>query len=215
MSDELKPCAHCGADPIVRNEMFLFYRLCPTKGCIASYGLGYENADDARDAWNTRNEDVEAIKAFINTSLTISLDNLDSFKRTGAIGDLGSRILNLRDTQEHLVEILGKIWALIYHGDTESWEYPGQILNHIRVELEARQKQIDELKSQSRWIPVSERVPDAMESVLVQFQDGEMTVTWRAPVRRISGFVEEWIVGNPRNVVIAWQPLPKAYGGKE
>ena len=104
---------------------------------------------------------------FLDVCLTIPLGDFCSLADFGLIGELGSRILNIRDTENHLSEILGEIWALIYHGDTESWEYPGQILNHIRVELEALQKQIDELKSQSRWIPVSERLPPYEERVLV------------------------------------------------
>lgn len=65
----------------------------------------------------------------------------------------------------------------------------------------------------SGWISVSERLPEAMESVLVQMKDGEMKVAYRAK-RFIGNSVAvrtDWLLGNPNDVVVAWQPLPKPY----
>jgi hypothetical protein len=38
-------------------------------------------------------------------------------------------------TVEILSDILNKIWGLLYPEDPTSWEYPGQVLNHIQVEI--------------------------------------------------------------------------------
>lgn len=68
-------------------------------------------------------------------------------------------------------------------------------------------------EKQSDWIPISKRLPEVMESVLVQMKDGEMKVAYRAK-RFIGNSVAvrtDWLLGNPNDVVIAWQPLPKAY----
>lgn len=208
MEQELLPCPFCGGMPSAESKphgtevaYFLCCRSCGAEGpWLKSGEVG------AQRLWNRRVDDTESIKEYINRCLTISLDDLDSFERTGDWGELGNKIISVRDTQEHLLEILGKIWALIYHGNTESWEYSGQILNHIRVELEDRQAKIDRM-----WIPVSERLPSAIQSVLVQFQDGEISVTYRAKQMRGSTLVVDWMLGNPNDVVVAWQPLPKPY----
>jgi hypothetical protein len=63
------------------------------------------------------------------------------------IGELSTDILALvaevrqrRDTEEHLGDILNQLWGLLYPNSPASWEYPGQVLNHIRVELERLHK---------------------------------------------------------------------------
>lgn len=44
-----------------------------------------------------------------------------------------------------LVDILNETWGLLYPEDKTSWGYPGQVLNHIRVELELNKDKISEL----------------------------------------------------------------------
>lgn len=43
---------------------------------------------------------------------------------------------NEKCTTDNLHRALSGVWGLIYPQDPESWDYPGQVVNHTRVELQ-------------------------------------------------------------------------------
>lgn len=71
----------------------------------------------------------------------------------------------------------------------------------IAIELIKRQPTID---AEPQWIPVSEKLPDALESVLVTSTHGHVYISYI-----VHG---EFEYGGE---VIAWMPLPKPYEVKE
>ena len=76
-------------------------------------------------------------------------------------------------------------------------------LRSVIAELENRVK---ELEAAQRWIPVTERLPDNLEAVLVYGESDNPTrkgfdVTWRADTLSMSWFIKN---------ITHWQPLPPA-----
>jgi hypothetical protein len=50
-----------------------------------------------------------------------------------------------QDTIASLDEVLNKLWQILYPGKID-WEYPGQVYNHIFVEINNLTKQCDEYR---------------------------------------------------------------------
>jgi hypothetical protein len=53
--------------------------------------------------------------------------------------------LELKDTIEQFDDIMNKLWQLLYPGKTD-WDYPGQVYNHIRIELETLNKKLEDAR---------------------------------------------------------------------
>lgn len=77
-------------------------------------------------------------------------------------------------------------------------------------------KELKQLKEQTQWIPVSERLPEKNRAVLTYVDTG-MTKTYCLAYwnDRVKGW-EEWIGYRMLETemeykVLAWQPLPEAY----
>jgi len=67
---------------------------------------------------------------------------------------------------------------------------------------------------QTRWIPVSEKVPEDGEEVLCFLDSEEMAVLFR----RNDWGQDEWVDGGFATGsydVVAWMPLPKPYKGRK
>lgn len=71
-------------------------------------------------------------------------------------------------------------------------------------------KELAELRQQNRWIPVSERLPDYNEEVLIT--DGKyVTIDERYFLENTEdGEAYTWGI-NGWNDVVAWMPLPEPY----
>lgn len=88
-------------------------------------------------------------------------------------------------------------------------------------------KELKQLKNQTKWIPVSERLPKDEKEVLIQFQYGQsMMVGYHIFDRTLYPFgyedenetgwydsKDDFICGSDE--VIAWMPLPEAYKEEE
>lgn len=75
--------------------------------------------------------------------------------------------------------------------------------------LKAAAKALEELKDR-RWIPCSERMPEAHKNVLVCENDGEIHLCrYNANMKRFFYDGSDWDI--KLSEVIAWQPLPEAY----
>ena len=70
-------------------------------------------------------------------------------------------------------------------------------------------KELKQLREQTKWIPISERLPNKKEEVLATTEWGEITIAER--------YIEnEWIIQEGYNNaddddIIAWMPLPEPY----
>lgn len=53
--------------------------------------------------------------------------------------------LNLEYVSEQFDDILNRIWGILYPNKTD-WDYPGQVYNHILVEINRLTKQCDEYR---------------------------------------------------------------------
>lgn len=124
-------------------------------------------------------------------------------------------------------ELYGALWKLKDYEDTGL--QPDQIeqMNDLYLdkceEVNELEKQLEELHrtagQRSDWIPCSERLPEENEVVILTFRNGAGLHVGEATYKKKMffyvtdtgfGYYEE-VYKSP----IAWQPLPKPYGGKE
>ena len=59
------------------------------------------------------------------------------------------------------------------------------------------------------WIPVSDKLPETGDSILVTYSDGEVGIVWSARPK-VWGKYEK---ANNLIYAVAWTPLPKPYKG--
>ena len=89
----------------------------------------------------------------------------------------------------------------------------GDISNRWGKDGEEVEKMAIKALAQTRWIPVSERVPEDGEEVLCFLGSEEMAVLFR----RNDWGQDEWVDGGFATGsydVVAWMPLPKPYKAK-
>ena len=69
-------------------------------------------------------------------------------------------------------------------------------------------KELKQLREQTRWIPVSERLPETNDDVLV-YDDTYMFIAWY----QRKGMWQGWnsLDDNSFGNIIAWMPLPEPY----
>ena len=90
----------------------------------------------------------------------------------------------------------------------------GDISNRWGKDGEEVEKMAIKALAQTRWIPVSERVPEDGEEVLCFLGSEEMAVLFR----RNDWGQNEWVDGGFATGsydVVAWMPLPQSYQGEE
>jgi len=86
--------------------------------------------------------------------------------------------------------------------------------NFIKCAEEYRQlaellKELKQLRKQTRWIPVSERMPD-LDDVLV-YDGSDIFVAWWVNDGIDAGWHSFDGSYNPYTPILAWMPLPKPY----
>ena len=88
----------------------------------------------------------------------------------------------------------------------------GETILKEQTELNLLQELVD--KSTTKWIPVEERLPSPDEHVLVTWKEYLTGDCW-IDILRLSEH-GDWVcvLGTLAGNVIAWMPLPEAYGGK-
>ena len=59
------------------------------------------------------------------------------------------------------------------------------------------------------WIPISDKLPETGDSILVTYSDGEVGIVWSARPK-VWGKYEK---ANSLIFPVAWMPLPKPYKG--
>ncbi len=64
----------------------------------------------------------------------------DIFRLTKSLADIADLLDDSLDVGEQFDDIMNRMWGLLYPNDPNSWDYPGQVLNHIRVELDRQRK---------------------------------------------------------------------------
>ena len=128
--------------------------------------------------------------------LTISDEHID--------GGIRRTIIDAREVRKHAMTIY---WQLKKYEDTGI--SPAQ-LQVIEEEYSKMAKELAELRQQNRWIPVSERLPDYNEEVLIT--DGKyVTIDTRYFLENTEdGEAYTWDI-NGWDDVIAWKPLPEPY----
>ena len=100
-------------------------------------------------------------------------------------------------TNEEAIEIIK-----IARAEVE-WEYPMDY-------AAAFDKAIEALEQEPKWIPVSERLPEAGKQYLCCNEDGFREVGYLSKVTGEWGFTDTEAFGE----VIAWMPLPEPYTGE-
>lgn len=77
-------------------------------------------------------------------------------------------------------------------------------------------KELQSMPSAPRWIPVSERLPEARRSVILSTKDwsGEGCY-WETTVHHVIWKGYRWNATYWDDEVIAWMPLPEAWRGEE
>jgi len=69
---------------------------------------------------------------------------------------------------------------------------------------------LEELEQESKWIPVSERLPEEETDVLICNKQGEIEISQGSRSTEVDAFI--WYTSGWRfGEVIAWQPLPEPY----
>lgn len=88
---------------------------------------------------------------------------------------------------------------------------------HPLPEWYALDKAIETIE-QTTWVPVSERLPETEERILILFDDGFVMIghyiDWQdgTPITWVLDGQEDYIVDT--NNIIAWMPLPPSYQGE-
>lgn len=119
-------------------------------------------------------------------------------------GGIRRTIIDAREVRKHAMTIY---WQLKKYEDTGI--SPAQ-LQVIEEEYSKMAKELEELRKQNRWIPVSERLPDYNEEVLIT--NGKyVTIDTRYFLENTEdGEAYTWDI-NGWDDVIAWMPLPEPY----
>ena len=119
-------------------------------------------------------------------------------------GGIRRTIIDAREVRKHTMTIY---WQLKKYEDTGI--SPAQ-LQVIEEEYSKMAKELAELRQQNRWIPVSERLPDYNEEVLIT--NGKyVTIDTRCFLENTEdGEAYTWDI-NGWDDVIAWMPLPEPY----
>ena len=119
-------------------------------------------------------------------------------------GGIRRTIIDAREVRKHAMTIY---WQLQKYEETGI--SPAQ-LQVIEEEYSKMAKELEELRKQNRWIPVSERLPDYNEEVLIT--NGKyVTIDTRYFLENTEdGEAYTWDI-NGWDDVIAWMPLPEPY----
>ena len=119
-------------------------------------------------------------------------------------GGIRRTIIDAREVRKHAMTIY---WQLKKYEDTGI--SPAQ-LQVIEEEYSKMAKELAELRQQNRWVPVSERLPDYNEEVLIT--NGKyVTIDTRYFLENTEdGEAYTWDI-NGWDDVIAWKPLPEPY----
>ncbi len=119
-------------------------------------------------------------------------------------GGIRRTIIDAREVRKHAMTIY---WQLKKYEDTGI--SPAQ-LQVIEEEYSKMAKELAELRQQNRWVPVSERLPDYNEEVLIT--NGKyVTIDTRYFLENTEdGEAYTWDI-NGWDDVIAWMPLPEPY----
>lgn len=119
-------------------------------------------------------------------------------------GGIRRTLIDAREVRKYAMTIY---WQLKKYEDTGI--SPAQ-LQVIEEEYSKMAKELAELRQQNRWIPVSERLPDYNEEVLIT--NGKyVTIDTRYFLENTEdGEAYTWDI-NGWDDVIAWMPLPEPY----
>ena len=100
-----------------------------------------------------------------------------------------------------VIKSMGLITDVMTHGARRKSIY--EALNLAIEVLEER--------PQGEWIPVSERLPEIATRCLVQLSDGHITIGEYFSIEKWCLIETSYSIAFPKEVVIAWQPLPETY----
>ena len=98
--------------------------------------------------------------------------------------------------------ILKWIDECLNHSD-KLWEYEEKALISVKQFI----KHLPTIKSESKWIPCNERLPDTDDAVLITNNHGVTKAWW-------NGRFWSSITVKKYKTVTAWMPLPKPYKGE-